>query len=53
MAVHVLHPATWNCGDALAGNEDAGEIERVGCGDLDRVRAIARPGAAKRFDCIG
>ena len=41
-------------GDAVAGNEDAGEIERVGGSDPDgRGQRFQAPGCAQGFDRVG
>src|SRR6266702_1598252 len=40
------------CSDALAGDQDAEEVERVGRGDRDKVGGFVRARGAKGFDCL-
>jgi hypothetical protein len=42
-----------DCGDAVAGDDDAGEVHGIGSGDRDDGGAVAGAGGAEGFDGFG
>src|ERR1035438_9751526 len=52
-AVAVADFAAGDCGNALAGEDDAGEVERVGGGDGDLVGGGVVAGGMERCDGFG
>ena len=49
-SVAIENLSAGNCGDAVAGDEDADEIERVGGGDGDGDGAVAGSGGSEGID---